>query len=125
MSQIFPYLSGQQEANQALVTKGATDRPSVFIDFADGLISSATTITSVSAIALGSTGAVTTATVVGTASVSGTVARIDLQTCGVGGTAAALSGDRFKMTLTCTPSIGGPLSYPVFIYIEAPGYNVS
>jgi hypothetical protein len=122
---IFPYLSGQQEANQALVTKGGSDRPSVFIDFADGLISSATTITSVSAIALGSTGAVTTATVVGTASVSGTVARIDLQTCGVGGTAAALNGDRFKMVVTCVPFTGGPLSFPVFIYIEAPGYDVS
>jgi hypothetical protein len=125
MSQIFPYLSGQQDANQGLVIKAGSDQPSVYVDFADGLLSSATTITTISAIALGSTGAVTTATVVGTTGISGTVGRVDLQTCGVGGTAAALTGDRFKMTVTCTPSIGGPLSYPVFIYIEAPGYNVS
>jgi hypothetical protein len=125
MSQIFPYISGHQEANQGLVTKNGTDKPSVFIDFADGLISSATTITTISAIALSSTGSTTTSTVVGTTSVSGQTARVDLKTCGVGGTASALNGDRFKMTVTCTPSTGGPLVYPVFIHISDPDYDVS
>jgi len=124
MSQIFPYISGHQEANQGLIVKNGSDKPSVFIDFADGL-TSATTITTISAIALSSTGATTTATVVGTTAVSGQTARIDLQTCGAGGTSAALNGDRFKMTVTCTPSTGGPLVYPVFIHISDPDYDVS
>ena len=125
MSQIFPYISGHQEANQGLVVKNGTDKPSVFIDFADGLISSATTITTISAIALSSTGSTTTSTVVGTTSVSGQTARVDLKTCGVGGTASALNGDRFKVSVTCTPSTGGPLVYPVFVHINDPDYDVS
>jgi hypothetical protein len=125
MSQIFPYISGQQESNQGLLVKNGTDKVSVFIDFSDGLLNSATTITTVSAIALDSTGATTTGTVVGTTAVSGQTARIDLQTCGAGGTSAALNGDRFRMTVTCTPSTGGPLVFPIFIHIDAPGYGVS
>ena len=124
MSQIFPYISGQQESNQGLLVKNGTDKVSVFIDFSDGLLNSATTITTVSAIALDSTGT-STATVVGTTAVSGQTARIDLQTCGTGGTSAAKNNDRFKMTVTCTPSIGGPLVFPIFILIEDPAYGVS
>ena len=124
MSQIFPYISNKQESNQGLIIKNGTDKPSVFIDFSDGLLNSSTTITTVSATALDSTGT-STATVVGTTAVSGQTARIDLQTCGAGGTSAAKNNDRFKMTVTCTPSTGGPLVFPVFVLIDDPTYGVS
>ena len=124
MSQIFPYISNKQESNQGLIIKNGTDKPSVFIDFSDGLLNSSTTITTVSATALDSTGT-SPATVVGTTAVSGQTARIDLQTCGTGGTSAAKNNDRFKMTVTCTPSTGGPLVFPVFVLISDPTYGVS
>jgi hypothetical protein len=121
MSQIFPYISGDQSANVGLMVKNGADKPSVFVDFADGLLTSATTLTTVTAVALDSTGA-SVATVVGTTGITGTVARVDLQTCGAGGTSAAADGDRFRMVITATPSSGGPLNYPVFIYIDNQTY---
>ena len=125
MSLIFPYRAGAQDQNQGLLVKNGTDKVSFQVDFSSGLLNSATTITTVSAIALDSTGATTTSTVVGTTAVSGQTARVDLQTCGAGGTASAKNNDRFKVTVTCTPSTGGPLVFPVFVFIDDPTYGVS
>lgn len=125
MSQIFPYINGAQDANQGMLVKNGTDKVSFQVDFSDGMLNSATTITTVSAIALDSTGATTTATVVGTTAVSGQTARIDLQTCGAGGTSAALNGDRFRVTVSAIPSQGGPLVFPVFVLIDNPTYGTS
>jgi hypothetical protein len=125
MSQIFPYISNQ-DSNEGLVIKGSSDYPSFFIDWSDGLISSGATITSVSAIALSSTGSTVTSNVVGTLAISGAQTRVDLRTGGASsGTDDALNNDRFKLTVTCTPSSGGPLTYPVYILVDARSYNVS
>jgi hypothetical protein len=126
MSQIFPYINGAQAANEGLITKGASDFPSFYIDWSDGLISSGTTISSVSAVALSSTGSTVTSNVVGTLAISGAQTRVDLRTGGASsGTDDALNNDRFKLTITCTPSSGGPITYPVYILIDAGSYNVS
>jgi hypothetical protein len=123
---IFPYISGQQESNQGLIVKSSSGKPSCVIDFSDGLINSATTITGVSAVALSSTGSTVTSNVVGTLAISGATVRCDLRTGGASsGTDDALNNDRFKMIVTCTPSSGGPLVFPIFIHIDAPTYGVS
>lgn len=120
---LFSYDS-DQEFNQGLITKGASDQPSYRVDFADGLVSSATVITTASAIALDSTGAVATANVVGTITISSSVVRVDLKTCGSSGTGDATNGDRFRVALTATLSSSGPLVFMTFINIDADAYDL-
>ena len=123
MSVVYTYASGNQFANQSNLVKDSTEKPSVFIDFTDGVISSSITVNTITAVAVSSTNASITANVVGTIGASGSIARVDLKTCGAGGTSAALDGDRMKMTVTATLSSGGPLLYDCFIDISAPTYG--
>lgn len=118
---LFSYDSDDITKNIGLVVKGQADKPSYRVDMADGLIGNAT-ITTTSAIALDSTGAMTT-NVVGTTAVSGTVVRVDLKTCGASGTGNATNGDRFRVTLTVTPSTGGPLTHNAYVLIDANSYD--
>ena len=120
---IFTYRASDQFANIGLIVKDGLDRPSVFLDFSDGCINSAVTVSTVSAIAVSSTNSTITTQVVGTTAVSNQVARIDLKTCGASGTSAAVDGDRMKMTVTAALSSGGPLLFDVFIDITAPTYG--
>lgn len=121
---LFSFSSSDAAQNQGLVIKSGAEMLPVFVDFADGLINSAVTITTVNAIALDSNGAVVTSNVVGTTAVSGSVARVDLRTCGTNGTADAVNNDRFRMTVTATCSSGGPLTFTTFLLISAPGYDL-
>ena len=120
MSALFSYRSDNQFANYASIVKGASDFPSVFIDFSDGAISSAVTLDSVGAVAISSTGSTITVNCVGTTGRSGLVARVDLRTGGgTVGTAAASEGDRYRVRTTAVFSNGGTVFFDLFVFIDS------
>lgn len=120
---IFSYNPEDSQANFGIVTKGSVDKPSVFIDFAGGLISNAVTISTVSAVGTSSVNTTITSQVVGTISTSGTVARLDLKTGGTSGTGAATNGDEYLITATCQPSSGGPITFAIYVNIDSQVYS--
>ncbi len=119
---IFSYRASNQFSDQGLMVKSGLDKPSVVIDWLDGL-PSAITISTVAVAALSSTGATITAACINTLSTSGTQTTINLATCGSGGTAAATNGDRMRIRSTATLSNNGVLIFDTFLYIADPTYG--
>lgn len=120
---VFSYNSAMSPSNIASITKDATEKPSFFIDFASGMISSSATLLTVSAVGISSTNTTITTQTVGTTAISGTLVRVDLKTGGSGGTGAATNGDQYQIAVSAQPSSGGPLDFSVFVKIEAPTYG--
>lgn len=121
---LFSYRASNQFADQGLMVKGGLDKPSMVIDWLDGL-PSAITVTTVAVAALSSTGAVITAACINSLSTSGTQTTINLATCGSGGTSAAQNGDRMRIRSTATLSNNGALVFDAFVYIADPSYSPS
>ncbi len=118
---VFGYVPGEG-GNWRSITKTSLDKPSVYIDFAGGLLAAAT-IGSVGATGLSSTGAVNTVNVVGTTTFSGTVGRIDLRTGGATvGTLAATDQDQYRIRVTATPDVGGPIYFDIHVLIDDAAY---
>lgn len=120
---IFPYNPAFSGSNIGSIVKDATEKPSVFVDWAAGMISSAVTVTTVTAVGVSSINTTITTQCVGTISTTGTVTRVDLRTGGSGGTSAAVNGDQYEIVLTCQPSSGGPLDFALFVRIDAQTYG--
>lgn len=120
---VYSYSNADSQGNVASIIKDSTEKPSLFIDFANGLISSAVSISTVTAVGVSSTNTVITSQVVGTTSINGTIVRIDLKTGGTSGTGPATDNDQYQIAVTAQPSSGGPLDFAIFVRIDAPTYD--
>ncbi len=120
---VYSYNPAFSGANIGSIVKDSTEKPSLFVDWAGGLISGAVTVTTVTAVGLSSTSSTITTQVVGTISTTGTLTRLDLKTGGASGTSPAVDGNQYQIVVTCQPSSGGPLDFSIFVRIDAPTYG--
>lgn len=119
---VYSYIDSNQFANVGLLVKGGLDMPSFLIDWNDGL-ADGSTISSVTVAALSSTGATITSACISSTSTSGAQTLVLLATCGAGGTAAAVDGNRMRLEALATLSNAAVLAFDVFCYIANPNYS--
>lgn len=120
--QIFTYRARDGERNQAQINKGPLDKVSYIVDFADGILGSAT-LSSTSVGAQDSSAQVVTSACVGTTTISGTTVQQTLLTCGTSGTQAAINDSRFRIDTDVTLSNGEILRFSTFVYVNANTYS--
>ena len=124
MSTLFSFDNDATARNRGLIVKSGLDEPVLSIDFSDGLSTSATVLTTVTATVVNSVGVTVTANCVNTVNVNATQVRLELATCGrTGPTVEATNGDQFRVDLYATPDDGGPLTYAVFVWIDNPDFE--
>lgn len=109
------------QPNAASLTKGGTDRPSFQVDFSGGMPSGITLgLCSVGVVNIANFN-VTHDCLVGV-STSGTVATVNMATCGSSGAAAA-NGAQFRFRITQNLSSGGRLVFDAYVLVQNPVYE--